>query len=99
MQWRSEEAAVGHEHLWSLLQEDFSVTSGPSDCPPCEAQGWAVVVRPGFAHESVPVDAWRLIVSPETGEVLGKEVAGPLRGRAPAVAGLGLPAREGFFGC
>jgi SNF2 family DNA or RNA helicase len=29
-----------------------------------------VVVQPGFAHESVPVQRWRLVVSPDTGEVL-----------------------------
>jgi hypothetical protein len=97
LQWRSEEAAVGHEHLWSLVQEDFFGDFWADQLPALQAQGWAVVVRPGFAHESVPVDAWRLIVSPDTGEVLGKEVAAPLRGRAPAVAALGLPAREGSW--
>jgi hypothetical protein len=97
LQWRSEEAAIGHEHLWSLVQEDFFGDFWADQLPALQAQGWAVVVRPGFAHESVPVDAWRLIVSPDTGEVLGKEVAAPLRGRAPAVAALGLPAREGSW--
>ncbi|WP_411883917.1 DEAD/DEAH box helicase [Polaromonas sp. YR568] len=97
LQWRSEEAATGHEHLWSLVQEDFFGDFWADQLPALQAQGWAVVVRPGFAHESVPVDAWRLIVSPDTGEVLGKEVAVPLRGRAPAVAALGLPAREGSW--
>lgn len=97
LQWRSGEAAVGHEHLWSLLQEDFFGDFWAEQLPGLQAQGWTVVVRPGFAHESVPVDAWRLIVSPETGELLGKEVAAPLRGRAPVVAGLGLPAREGSW--
>lgn len=97
LQWRSEEAATGHEHLWSLVQEDFFGDFWADQLPALQAQGWAVVVRPGFAHESVPVDAWRLIVSPDTGEVLGKEVAAPLRGRAPVVAALGLPAREGSW--
>ncbi|WP_411880340.1 DEAD/DEAH box helicase [Polaromonas sp. YR568] len=97
LQWRSDEAATGHEHLWSLLQEDFFGDFWADQLPALQAQGWAVVVRPGFAHESVPVDAWRLIVSPDTGEVLGKEVAAPLRGRARAVAALGLPAREGSW--
>jgi superfamily II DNA or RNA helicase len=97
LQWRRDEAAIGHEHLWSLVQEDFFGDFWADRLPGLQAQGWAVVVRPGFAHESVPVDAWRLIVSPDTGEVLGKEVAAPLRGRAPAVAALGLPAREGSW--
>lgn len=97
LQWRSDDAAIGHEHLWSLLQEDFFGDFWADQLPALQAQGWAVVVRPGFAHESVPVDAWRLIVSPDTGEVLGKEVAAPLRGRAPVLAGLGLSAREGSW--
>ncbi|MFC5523105.1 DEAD/DEAH box helicase [Polaromonas jejuensis] len=97
LQWRSEEMAVGHEHLWSLVQEEFFWDFWADQLPALQAQGWAVVVRPGFAHESVAVDAWRLILSPDTGEVLGKEVAAPMRGRAPVVSALGLPAREGSW--
>jgi superfamily II DNA or RNA helicase len=94
LQWRSDEVPVGYEHLWSLVQEGFFGDFWAEQLPALQARGWRVVVRPGFAHESVPVDAWRLIVSPDAGEVIGKEVAGPMRGRAPVVSALGLPARE-----
>ena len=97
LQWRSDELAINHEPLWSLVQEEFFADFWAEQLPALQAQGWAVVVRPGFAHESVPVDAWRLVISPETGEVLGKEVAVQMRGRAPVVSALGLPAREGSW--
>jgi superfamily II DNA or RNA helicase len=97
LQWRSDELAINHEPLWSLVQEAFFADFWAEQLPVLQAQGWAVVVRPGFAHESVPVDAWRLVISPETGEVLGKEVAAQMHGRAPVVSALGLSAREGSW--
>lgn len=101
LQWRSEEAGMLHGPLhgplWSLLQEGFFADFWAEQLPALQAQGWAVVVRPGFAHESVPVEAWHLIVSPDTGEVLGKEVAATMRGRPTEMTALGLPAREGSW--
>ncbi|WP_255369008.1 DEAD/DEAH box helicase [Polaromonas sp. OV174] len=97
LQWRGDEAAAADDHLWSLVQEAFFGDFWADQLPALQAEGWAVVVRPGFAHESVAVDAWRLIVSPDTGEVLGKEVAASMRGRPPVVSALGLPAREGSW--
>jgi superfamily II DNA or RNA helicase len=98
LQWRVDDALADHDHLWSLVQEEFFGDFWADQVPLLQAQGWAVVVRPGFAHESVPVEAWRLIVSPETGELLGKEVASRLRGRQAIVeGGLGLPGREGSW--
>ncbi|MGH8829613.1 MAG: DEAD/DEAH box helicase [Polaromonas sp.] len=97
LRWRGDEAAISHEHLWSLVQEAFFADFWAEQLPALQAQGWAVVVRPGFAHESVPVQAWRLVISPDTGEVLGKEVTGLMRGRTPGVTALGLPAREGSW--
>ncbi len=49
--------------------------------PQLRAEGWSVVVRPGFAHESVPVQRWKLHIAPTPGELLGKEVDGPLAAR------------------
>lgn len=83
--------------LWSLQQEDFFADFWAVELPRLQALGWRVVVRPGFAHESVPVDAWHLILDPATGEVLGKEVAAPMHGYAPTIVPLGLPAREGSW--
>src|SRR3989344_3899840 len=61
------------------------------------AEGWSVVVQPGFAHESVPVLRWKLLIAPDTGELLGKEVDGPLAARERAVQKLQLPEREGAW--
>jgi len=97
LQWRMHGSVSDLGQLWSLVQEEFFGDFWADQVPELQAQGWAVVVRPGFAHESVPVEAWRLIVSPESGEVLGKEVASRLRGRGPAVSALGQPAREGSW--
>lgn len=97
LQWRMADAEGDHGHLWSLLQEEFFGDFWADQAPGLQAQGWTVVVRPGFAHESVPVEAWRLIVDAETGEVLGKEVASRLRGRTALPDGLGLARREGSW--
>jgi superfamily II DNA or RNA helicase len=88
LQWRSENAAPLRGPLWTLVQEDFFDDFWAEQLPLLQQEGWTVVVRPGFAHESVPVDAWHLIVSPETGEVMSKEVAARMRGRAPVITAL-----------
>ncbi|WP_394781294.1 DEAD/DEAH box helicase [Undibacterium sp.] len=97
LQWRTEEAGMLHAPLWSMLQEDFFGDFWAEQLPALHAQGWSVVVRPGFAHESVPVDAWHLVIHPDTGELLGKEVAAAMHGRAVEITALGLPAREGSW--
>ncbi|AMO92983.1 helicase conserved C-terminal domain protein [Collimonas fungivorans] len=101
LQWRTDSAAQDAaqtlDSLWTLVQEDFFGDFWAEQLPGLQAKGWAIVVRPGFAHESVPVDAWRLIVNPATGELLGKEVAARMRGREQAVTALGLPAGEGSW--
>ena len=95
-QWRS------HEHpgvgsVWTLPQEEFFGDFWADQVPQLQAKGWSVVVKPGFAHESVPVQRWKLVVSPDTGEVLGKELDGPLVTPERGVEKLQLPAREGAW--
>ncbi|AIY39349.1 hypothetical protein LT85_0189 [Collimonas arenae] len=101
LQWRTESAeqdAAKHlSSLWTLVQEDFFGDFWAEQLPDLQAKGWAIVVRPGFAHESVAVDAWHLTVSPDTGEVLSKEVAARMRGREQTITALGLPAGEGSW--
>ena len=97
LQWRTDDAPQLRGPLWTLLQEDLFADFWAEKLPDLQAEGWSVVVRPGFAHESVPVDAWHLIVSPATGEVLGKEVAARMRGRAPALAALDQTTGKGSW--
>ena len=96
-QWRHPDGAPHIGEVWTLAQEAFFGDFWAEQVPRLQAQGWAVVVQPGFAHESVPVQAWRLLVHPDTGEVLGKELDGPLPPRQRAVEKLHLPPREGAW--
>jgi len=96
-QWRSDEAALQHGAVWTLAQESQFGDFWADQMPRLRALGWSVVVRPGFAHHSVPVQAWRMLVSPETGELLGHEVDGPLLHPPAAVQSLGLARREGAW--
>lgn len=95
-QWRSREhPALGS--VWTLPQEEFFGDFWADQVPTLQAKGWSVVVKPGFAHESVPVQRWKLVVSPDTGEVLGKELDAPLVKPGRGVEKLQLPAREGAW--
>ncbi len=97
LQWRNRDAAANLGPLWTLAQEAFFGDFWAEQVPRLAAKGWSVVVQPGFAHESVPVQRWKLIIAPDTGEVLGKEVAGPVGPRERPVQKLQLPAREGAW--
>ena len=95
-QWRSREhPALGS--VWTLPQEAFFGDFWADQVPALQAKGWSVIVKPGFAHESVPVQRWKLVVSPDTGEVLGKELNSPLVKPGRGVEKLQLPAREGAW--
>ncbi len=105
LQWRSAAAASAaladlQPPFWSLLQEEAFGDFWADRVPGLQAAGWSIMVRPGFAHESVPVQAWRLLLEPDTGELLGREVAGALQ-RAPAApvgaGGLALARRQGSW--
>lgn len=82
LQWRAHNPLHDAGPLWTLAQEEFFGDFWADQAPRLQQLGWQLAVLPGFAHESVPVSAWRFIVSSETGEVLAKEVAAPLRPRA-----------------
>lgn len=100
-QWRSADMALPGGPFWTLAQEDQFGDFWADQIPLLQAQGWTVLVRPGFAHHSVPVQAWKLVVSPDTGEVLGQQVEGPLLPLPPPAVsggtGLGLARREGAW--
>ncbi len=75
LQWRAPDAAEGHGSLWSLPEENHFGDFWADQVPRLQAQGWQIVVRPGFAHQSVPVDHWRLVLEPATGHEGDRELA------------------------
>ena len=88
VQWRTPQAAVGHEDLWALPEEVQYGDFWAEQVPRLQASGWQVVVMPGFAHFSVPVQRWKLLIDHHTGEELGRELAAPLQRYAPGMQGL-----------
>ncbi len=96
-QWRSPGLSPALGSVWTLAQEAFFGEFWADQIPQLQAKGWLVLVKPGFAHESVPVQRWKLMVSPDTGEVLGKTLDSlqvkPERGAGK----LHLPEREGAW--
>ncbi|GKT25187.1 DEAD/DEAH box helicase [Acidovorax sp. SUPP3334] len=97
LQWRDRAQAPVLDPVWTLPQEAAFGDFWAEQVPRLQSRGWAVVVLPGFAHESVPVQRWTLRIDPDTGEWLGKEVAGPLGERERPVQKLHLPEREGAW--
>jgi len=85
LQWRGQALASLDTPLWSLLQEEHFGDFWAEQVPQLQEQGWRIIVRPGFAHESVTVDAWRLVVS--AGTVQGRELLGKLPPPAPRLSG------------
>ena len=96
-QWRSRAHGAALGSVWTLPQEEFFGDFWADQVPALQTKGWSVVVKPGFAHESVPVQRWKLLVSPDTGEVLAKELDAPLVQPGRGVEKLQLPAREGAW--
>jgi superfamily II DNA or RNA helicase len=96
-QWRRPEAAEGHDDLWSLPEESAFGAFWADQVPRLQAQGWQVVVRPGFAHVSVPVERWRLVIRTDSGEAVGHEPDGARAPSLGAVTPLGEPRREGSY--
>lgn len=97
LQWRHRAAAATLGPVWTLAQEAHFGDFWADVVPQLRAEGWSVVVHPGFAHESVPVQRWKLVIAPDTGELLAKEVDGPLGTRQRPVQKLHLPEREGAW--
>jgi len=97
LQWRTRDAGTGHDELWTLPEEAQFGDFWAEQVPRLQAKGWQIVVMPGFAHQSVPVDRWRLVIDPDTGEEQGRELAEPLGPRVQALAALRQPPREGSW--
>ena len=97
LQWRTPEAGEGHADLWSLPEEPHFGDFWAEQVPRLQALGWSIVVRPGFAHLSVAVDRWRLVIDPVSLVETGRELVEPLGPRLKALAALRQPPREGSF--
>lgn len=97
LQWRTRTAAEDAPAYWSLAEEAHFGDFWAEQVPRLQAQGWSIVVRAGFAHQSVPVDRWRLVVDRDSGEETGRELAEPLGPRVQALAALRGPLDEGSW--
>jgi superfamily II DNA or RNA helicase len=101
LQWRApqlaREAHQPDEPLWTLLSEEQFSDFWAEYLPTLQAQGWAIVVRPGFAHQSTPVSAWRLVIQRGSGQPDSHEIAAPLPASTAALKRLGQPYREGSW--
>jgi superfamily II DNA or RNA helicase len=97
VQWRSPEAAVGHDDLWCLPEEAQWPDFFAEVVPRLQAQGWTVAVQPGFAHLSVPVQAWRLRLDPVSGAEGPRELAAPLGRPEQPLSALRQPYQQGSW--
>lgn len=97
IQWRSRDLIDADDALWALPEESQFADFWAEQVPRLQALGWSVVVQPGFAHLSVPVDRWRLVLDPATGAELGRELAEPLGSSAAPITALRQPSRQGSF--
>ena len=96
LQWRSPSAALGLDHLWTLVQEEFFGAFWTERVPELQAQGWAIAVQPGFAHRPVQAEGWkvkieRLSLPARQGSwlvSLGVEIEGESLDLAPMIANL-----------
>ncbi len=97
-QWRSPEAGAGLDDLWTLPEEAQWADFWAEEVPRLQALGWQVLVLPGFAHFSVPVQRWKLLLEEDEA---GREPAEPVdrfaAGNQP-LAALHGPAGPGLHG-
>jgi superfamily II DNA or RNA helicase len=97
LQWRTKAAGEGFEGLWTLAEENHFGDFWAEQVPRLQALGWQIVVQPGFAHQSVAVDRWRLLIHPDSGAELGRELVAPLGPRVQPLQALRGSRMEGSF--
>jgi superfamily II DNA or RNA helicase len=97
LQWRHPDAGEAYQQVWSLPEETQFADFWADVVPTFQAQGWSVVVWPGFAHLSVPIEAWRLLIDEDTGGEQGRELSAPLGPRPAEVTSLHAPRRQGSW--
>ncbi len=96
IQWRTPEAAAGFDNLWCLPEEAHYADFFAEGVPKLQARGWTIAVQPGFAHFSVPVQRWRLVLDPASGTA-SRELAEPLGGPAQTLSAMRQPAGQGSW--
>jgi hypothetical protein len=100
VQWRTPQAGAGFDDLWALPEEAACADFWADEVPRLQTLGWQVVVLPGFAHQSVPVQRWRLLIDPTSGQEQGRELVDVLDRHAPGaqpLAALRGPAGRGSW--
>ena len=88
LQWRTPAAAAGLEDLWTLPEEGQWSDFFAEQLPRLQAAGWQVVVMPGFAHFSVPVQRWRLLIDAAGSVEAGRELVDRIDRHAAGAQGL-----------
>ena len=68
LQWRGDDARALPDGaaLFSLVREADFGDFWANALPALQAEGWAIVICPGFAHASLPVSAWHIDLKPLT---------------------------------
>ena len=89
VQWRDRDAGVGHGEPWALAEESQFGDFWAEQVPQLRRAGWSVIVQPGFAHLSLPVERWHLVIDPASGDA---HVQAP-----EGITALRQPVREGSF--
>ncbi len=66
LQWRGDSALDASAGLWSLVREGDFGDFWAETLPALQAEGWAIDIRPGFAHAALPVESWQIRIEPLT---------------------------------
>ena len=97
LQWRHPDAADDAEPWWTLPEEGHFPDFWAEQVPRLQAQGWQVVIQPGFAHQSQPVERWKLVIDPVSGDEAGRELLEPPGPPAQGLVALRQPHQEGSW--
>jgi superfamily II DNA or RNA helicase len=98
LQWRGTPPAwIGTGSLWSLVQEPAFGDFWADELPALQQEGWTIVVMPGFAHQSTPVEAWRLQLDAQPDADQGRVLASPLQPAARRLKPLRQPPGMGSW--
>ena len=67
LQWRGEVSPLpAHEALWTLVRESDFADFWADTLPALQAEGWSIILQPGFAHAAQPVTGWQIDLQPLT---------------------------------